>query len=71
MLADATGFSLWNSDAYIDHKFGDSVHLAVGHFGLPLGMESMADRYDVATYYYSAAFGIAHGLGFLTTLASS
>lgn len=52
-----SGFTMAAEAAYIDHKCMDGVHTWVGLFATPFGMESMWDRVDMNSYYYSSFYG--------------
>lgn len=54
--AAGTGLLYSLESAYVDHKFADGFHTWVGFFATPFGMESMWDRGDMPTYYYSAFY---------------
>jgi hypothetical protein len=47
------------NEAYIANKFRDCFILYAGQFKTPFGMESMFSRYDMPSYYYSAAYNAA------------
>lgn len=46
-------FVMSNLDAYVEHKFAEGFRLSFGNMKTPYGLESMVDRWDVPTYYYS------------------
>jgi len=63
-------FALALEGAYLDHTCAEGMHTWIGFFGTPFGMESMVDRADMPTYYYSSFFknnyvgmGINYDLG--------
>jgi hypothetical protein len=49
-------FVMSNLDAYVEHKFSDGFKLAFGNMKTPWGLESMVDRWDVPSYYYSYVY---------------
>ncbi len=50
-------------EAYVTHQCADKVTTSVGLFKNVFGMENMWDRYDMANYYYSRAYGVWQGNG--------
>jgi len=63
-----TQFTFANNAAYVEHKCMDGLTTAVGHFMTPFGMEGLSSRYDMSTYYYSAAANQAFTLGWMFDL---
>lgn len=57
------GFAYANQGAYLQHKCSDNVTTSIGHLRNPFGMEGLWSRYDMPTYYYSAAYTTAQGYG--------
>lgn len=51
------------NSAYLEHRCHEKVTTWVGHFKVPFGMESMWERYDMHTYYYSGTHTVAQGYG--------
>jgi hypothetical protein len=59
----ASRYALTNTGAYIEHSCTDNLKWGFGHQALPVGMEGMWDRYDMHSYYYTAARTAATALG--------
>lgn len=63
-------FRLAAEALYLDHKCADGVHTWIGLMSVPFGMESMFDRVDMGSYYYSMFYlnarqnmGLTYDLG--------
>ncbi len=54
----AGGLNYQVREAYVQHQCADKVTTSVGLFRNVFGMENMWDRYDMANYYYSRAYGV-------------
>ncbi len=72
-LTNAAGssptFGFSNLAAYIQHECSKTMTWAFGHMRTGLGMESLTDRVDMPTYYYSYAYTTAQNLGMNYDLA--
>ncbi len=66
--ATITGGSLSFSNlaAYIEHECSKSMKIAFGHMRTGFGMESMWDRVDMGSYWYSVGYGLTtrNGMGY-------
>jgi hypothetical protein len=47
-----------NLGAYLDQKLVDGFHVQVGHVRNIFGMESMTDRFNMPTYYFSNTYSL-------------
>ncbi len=56
-------FSFSNLAAYIQHECSKNVTMSFGHMRTALGMESMWDRVNMGTYYYSPVYTFGQGMG--------
>jgi len=57
------GYTFSNVGAYLQHECFKNGWTSFGHIPIPLGMESMWDRYDMASYFYSPMYRFAAAMG--------
>jgi hypothetical protein len=54
----ANRLAISNLGAYLDQKLLDGFHVQVGHVRNIFGMESMTDRFNMPTYYFSNTYSL-------------
>lgn len=63
MIGGAVGLLYGVREAYVTHQCAEKFNTSVGMFRNVFGFENQWDRYDMATYYYSRAYGVWQGNG--------
>lgn len=63
-------FTLANLSTYLDLRLTPRTWLEVGHLRVPLGLESLGDRWNILTYYYSNSFMAAQVFGWTYDLGA-